>query len=360
MTTTVTLTREQRRARDGVLKNLQRKQIQTVGGYAGTGKSFVLSTLADDLPDFAVGAFTGKASDILRRRRVGRARTLHSLIYTWTRPAAGGRYVLKTRGEIDFAGVLIDEGSMIGVRLFKDLKSFGLPLVVVGDFGQLPPVKDLDPGLMREEALDYKLATIHRHAGALPHFARHLRLGGRPWKFRDGGSAVRVVSRHEVDDAMQKRRARAGQIIVARNSTRVSINSRCRRLLGRKGLLEDGDKVICLKNYHESGLFNGMQGRANNVDLASNTFDFESNGRVIERVRFDPDVFGEERPDLMHHWGPPHPFDYGICVTAHKAQGDEWDRVLVYDELHPWWSEPERWRYTAASRAKEKLVWATN
>jgi ATP-dependent exoDNAse (exonuclease V) alpha subunit len=48
--------------------------------------------------------------------------------------------------------------------------------------------------------------------------------------------------------------------------------------------------------------------------------------------------------------------DYGYCVTAHKAQGSEWDSVVVLEEIAQRW-DPKRWRYTAVTRAKERLVY---
>lgn len=48
--------------------------------------------------------------------------------------------------------------------------------------------------------------------------------------------------------------------------------------------------------------------------------------------------------------------DYGYCLTAHKAQGSEWNEVLVLEEIGRTW-DPRRWRYTVATRAKERLVY---
>ena len=51
----------------------------------------------------------------------------------------------------------------------------------------------------------------------------------------------------------------------------------------------------------------------------------------------------------------PKEFDYGYCITCHKAQGSEYDKVLVFEEYLRG-SDHARWLYTAATRAKEKLV----
>jgi hypothetical protein len=54
---------------------------------------------------------------------------------------------------------------------------------------------------------------------------------------------------------------------------------------------------------------------------------------------------------------PPFEFAYAYAITTHKAQGSEWDKVLVFEEGFPFNKEEhKRWLYTAVTRAKEKLV----
>ena len=54
---------------------------------------------------------------------------------------------------------------------------------------------------------------------------------------------------------------------------------------------------------------------------------------------------------------PPFDFAYAYAITTHKAQGSEWDKVLVVEERFPFDKEEHiKWLYTAATRAKEKLV----
>ena len=45
--------------------------------------------------------------------------------------------------------------------------------------------------------------------------------------------------------------------------------------------------------------------------------------------------------------------DYRYVVTAHKAQGSEWDFVVVIDQEGPW--DQTRWLYTAVTRAAERV-----
>ena len=59
----------------------------------------------------------------------------------------------------------------------------------------------------------------------------------------------------------------ADQILTATNATRISINSKIRDMSGRGTMPEDGDKIICLRNYwdiFESPLVNGTIGYLKN------------------------------------------------------------------------------------------------
>ena len=48
---------------------------------------------------------------------------------------------------------------------------------------------------------------------------------------------------------------------------------------------------------------------------------------------------------------------YGYAITCHKAQGSEWNKILVVEENYPFDKvEHARWLYTAVTRASEKLV----
>lgn len=57
----------------------------------------------------------------------------------------------------------------------------------------------------------------------------------------------------------------------------------------------------------------------------------------------------------------PGSFDYAYACTVHKAQGSEWDTVMVYDDWY-WTARKDpkgyrRWLYTAVTRAQQKLIY---
>jgi exodeoxyribonuclease-5 len=356
------LSAEQAEVYGRVLGGVRAHQVQTVGGYAGTGKTVLVSALADALPGFAVCAFTGKAAHVLRRKGVAEAGTIHSLIY-WpedppprkpNEPPPEPVFRLKDPDELRLddgshcAGFLVDEASMISQVLYDDLLSFGLPCVFVGDHGQLPPVGS-DVHLMKDP--DFKLETVHRNAGPIAHFAEHLRHGRAAWSFPALGNDVRVIPRGGLAD---HHLLEADQVLCAFNKTRVALNQRVRALRGYTALLEEGERVICLRNCRRAGLFNGMQGVVTHVYQDDHLDFVADDGRLFGDVSFDPDQFGR----LTYEYGSvgPHPFDYAYAVTCHKGQGSEWPHVLVREQWCPHW-EHSRWTYTAASRAQQRLTW---
>jgi exodeoxyribonuclease-5 len=201
----------------------------------------------------------------------------------------------------------------------------------------------------------FKLETIHRHSGEIAHFAEHLRKGKAPRKFHGGGERVRLVDPGDLADDLL---AGVDQVICAFNRTRVAMNRRVRRLLGRRAPLEKGDRIICLRNDRRAELFNGMQGVVAKVLAKRALLSFVADdGAAYQDVRYDPAAFNQEKPAFEFGPGTPHPFDYGYCVTCHKGQGSEWKEILVLEERCDRW-DPARWAYTAATRAKKRLIWA--
>jgi exodeoxyribonuclease-5 len=353
----IILSDEQKDVTRKIFGNRENEQVQTLGGYAGTGKTTIVKTLVRAFSEknegWAMMAFTGKAANIMRRKGVEHAQTIHSFIYratTYKDPDTGEEHTsFEKVWDVDCAGFLIDEASMISEEIHNDLLSFGKPIVYIGDHGQLEPIGS-DFNIMADPM--YRLETVHRNAGEIAHFAQHLRKGLNADSF-NGAKKVQIVREKVVED---KHYAGTNQIICAYNKTRVKLNERCRTHLGRQyQYVAVGDKVMCLRNNRRVGLFNGMQGIVQKV-RKKDRFDFISDdGKYYEGIHYDPDQFGQEKKQFKHSQSA-HPFDYAYAITAHKAQGDEWPNVIVYEQNCKRWDH-KRWAYTAASRARDGLLW---
>lgn len=362
---------DQKQAAVELLYGVKTKPVQTLGGYAGTGKTTLVAYLKSVLPNWAVCAYTGKATERLRVKGLD-ADTIHGTIYKpWTDPITRETvFKLKKKHELGYAGFLIDEASMVGPEQMRDLLSFGVPIIAVGDHGQLPPVGD-DAGLMLKP--DITLTTLHRNAGPISKFAEHVRLGGDPLEWTgERGDEVYFMSGQQLENTPGMV-GRADQVICAFNKTRVTLNRAIRLELGRGNGVDDlpvvGDKVMCLMNDRERGLFNGQQGIVETHDPLKTKIRFVPNRGYPHEVEYVPSVWNNTNnrrsDDRKRKDGkrrkesdppPPLPFDYAYAITCHKAQGDEWDRVIVFPQQCDLW-EFSRWAYTAASRAKKKLVW---
>lgn len=343
------LTREQQDVVRSLIKNMKEEQIQTLGGYAGTGKTTLITFISQVLDNFAICAYTGKAANVLRKKGM-EASTIHSLIY---KPEGWGgkvEFVLIPPDEFNKAGFIVDEASMVSQDIYNDLLSFNKPIIFVGDHGQLEPVGS-DVNVMADPM--YRLETVHRNAGEIAHFAEHIRKGHAARTF-EGTEKVELISPGAVGN---DHLTGMDQIICAFNKYRVGTNQAVRHLLGfTDELLVPGDRVMCLRNSKTALLFNGMQGLVKSVDMAHHRMDFVWDETLYENIWFDDSQFHREKPDF--EWGreTPHPFDYAYCITAHKSQGDEWQKVMVYEQHCDKWDH-KRWAYTSASRAKEKLFW---
>jgi exodeoxyribonuclease-5 len=328
-------------------------QVLTLGGFAGTGKTTVIAYLAETWQGVAVAAFCGKAAHVLRSKGVD-ATTIHSLIYVPVKAAGGATRFRKRRSLDGVWTLIIDEASMIDHVLHADLLSFGLPVLFVGDHGQLEPI-GTNPGLMADPRL--RLETIHRQARGNPilRLATAFREGRSVPRWEDPRGRLRVLGRDEFDSLVSP----DVQIICGFNKTRHGVNARVRRMLGLdRELVAPGEKLICLRNNKAWGIFNGQQvtvlgvaheGRRT-IDLEVETDDGRSFMLPALRQQFGCDPMKDFRSQKVAL------LDYGYCLTAHKAQGSEWDEVLVLEEVSRSW-DPRRWRYTAATRAKTRLAY---
>src|SRR5690606_38460255 len=200
----------------------------------------------------------------LRSKGATNARTIHSLIYrprgeeevedeTTGRTTMSPTFSLNRQSPVAKAKlVIIDECSMVDEELGRDLLSFGTPVLVLGDPGQLPPISG--GGFFTEAEPDALLTVVHRQARDNPiiALAQTVREGGRLDYGTYGDSGV--IARGDIDSDQV---LAADQVLLGINRTRRGYNQRIRQLKGFDGLLPAaGDKLVCLRNKAEKGLLN--------------------------------------------------------------------------------------------------------
>jgi exodeoxyribonuclease-5 len=349
-------------------------QVFRLFGYAGTGKTTLARYFAEHVDgQVQFAAFTGKAAQVLRSKGATNARTIHSLIYrpkgeesvedeVTGKTSMSPTFSLNRQSPISRAAlVIIDECSMVDEQLGRDLMSFGTPILVLGDPGQLPPISG--GGFFTEHEPDFLLTEIHRQARDNPIIRLALDVReGREFPRGDYGTA-QVIGKEEVTQELV---LKADQVLVGTNRTRRRYNQRLREL---KGFTADypqaGDKLVCLRNDPAKGLLNGslwkvMTSSRETVKPGINLLvspEEDDPDRGVAKIKLLKAVF--EDPDADIPWQQKKrfdDFDYGYALTVHKAQGSQWNDIVLFDESFAFKETRQRWLYTAITRAAERLT----
>ncbi len=361
----------------------KRKPYITLGGYAGTGKTTLIAILRQELAkidkELKVGfaSYTGKAARVLKTKLKDQkvilpkdsVSTIHALIYS---PIVNEKEEIigwERKEKIDCNLIIIDEASMVDGIIWTHLLSYRVPIIVVGDHGQLPPIKG-NFNLMQEPEL--RLEEIHRQARQNPIIGLSIQAREhgliRPGKY---SSVVRKFAPEDLD-----RQETMGEmlmdfntdtlILCGYNSTRRKLNNHIRSVLGFQSLIpESGDRVICLRNNHKKRIYNGMLGTLNyikkkdqhwyEVEISMDGEDEKYEG-LISVDQFNSELpmnFTAKRSQIMRG----DLFDFGYALTVHKAQGSQAKKVILFEERFKQMTDDDwkRWLYTAVTRAEEEL-----
>lgn len=388
--------------------------ILTVGGFAGTGKSSMLGVFAKETKLLvAYITYTGRASSVLRRKLKASGAvtttktrppgdewderwhdpslpmyggpsfvgTIHRLLYA---PIINKREELlgwRKREEFDrrYALIVCDEASMIGDEMLEDIEAHGVPILAVGDHGQLPPVM-ASGELMKNP--DLRLEKIHRQAEKNPIIAlsKRVRETGELDDEHADGKHIRFRSRKDIDRVLRRAYKKLPALEVGllcwTNRKRIQLNGAARGALKLKGAPRKSEIVLCLKN--NAPVYNGMRGvltsngvvdkkepwilhatvafpdeqlEAHAVDMCAATFNREHVFRTLDEIRA-LGIPAEKFSDAGH------PYDFGYAMTVHKMQGSSVTHAIFYLDRR---QEPdsEDWRrfaYTAVTRASERLT----
>ena len=393
---TVELTPEQTRAQDAIISLLKEEAgLVTLGGYAGTGKTTLIAHLVPILRTkgfnkIAFCSYTGKAKNVMEEKLEAQGvlnegidfcGTLHSLLYSARQElvdhGGGHKEVIvhfdeKNDNEDNVDLVVVDEASMVDEEIFADLEALNIPILAVGDHGQLPPVRS-SFNLMANPMV--RLETIHRQAKDNP----IIRLAEAARKGVDipiGTYGGKVIVTHDVGKFYTLNDPEDWLLLSGTNRKRSEMNRYVRRVLCRDpSRPEQGERIICLKNNRKARIMNGMLGTLHHLHEVDNHW-FEVGVDMDAGFRFDGAIFryqfGQERTmnKTVRQAMELDPrefgdlFDYGYCLTVHKAQGSEADKVCLFaeegmrrmmvqnDGISSW----RRWLYTGITRARRELL----
>lgn len=410
------LTQDQENARKLIAEwyfNTQ-EQVFVLSGYAGTGKTFLIDYVVKHALRLKVGTEaifispTGKAAANLVRHGTA-AGTVHSLIYVRDEEDfdvdENGeiiernelRFIKREKIDEKIKLIVIDEASMVNEEVLRDLLSFNVKCLFSGDSAQLPPVSGSCKLL---ENANYTLREIVRQAADNPIIqVATMAREGKKIPYGNYGEQVCVIPQSALSNSERKRLfLKADQILCGRNKTRVALNAEIRAYKGiptNQLLPMKGEKLICtlndwekpLDNEEKFFLVNGVIGTGEEICESIDTLavmeftpDFM---KESVKVPFDTGIFthgryfhsygrravtlqngavvAEDNFPMLHRFKavadePICRFEFAYAVTCHKAQGSEFDFVIVFDEAWAFGEERDRWLYTAITRAREKLL----
>ncbi len=365
----ITLLPEQR---DAIAMALSHRLSIILGG-AGCGKTTLIRAIAQYGKNGVLAcAPTGKAAQNLRERTNLAARTVHSAIGKGYEeddeplPPVKWPYI---------ETVIIDEASMLSLVLLDGILR-KIPetcsVVLIGDPKQLLSVGsgNVINDLLELGIPNVCLQTNHRQAegatGLLHNVVEFERIKSLEQLSVDDSFILEPVDdQHRAVTAVAAQavqmlgEAQSFQVLASRNATVNELN----RLIQQKwnpkcdGMqsitykgktFHDGDKVLITKNDSHRGCWNGDIGRLVITvgDEATDDPNEYLYGVVLEGNRF-PSWCGTE--SLEH-------LELGYSITIHKAQGSEFDYVLLPLTMDSGRMLYRNLLYTAASRARRRVT----
>ena len=370
------------------------KQVFVLSGGPGTGKSTIAKILVKSfgLTESQVQycTFVGRAALNLQRKGVS-AKTIHATCYTRkedyiydsmgnpillsnNRYKKVAKFVKKDSLESHIKLLIVDEGGMVDLRMCADLESFGVPILVLGDIDQLPPIFGKNLWMTKP---DIHMTQIMRQAADSPIiWMSDMARRGEEIPYGQYGKNAFVVD----EDILQYKEfySMADIILAGTNKTVEKINNTIRYdIRGYESEFPQlGDKLCCAKNNWNTtvggnyALVNGLIGYvshmytesckngAMNIDFRSELTLEDDTIDEFENIPMDLKYLAmthEERKEVNQQFIKSNIFTYGYGSTIHKFQGSEARFVALIDDAY---GSPEFKRkqlFTGISRAKESI-----
>lgn len=279
---------------------------------------------------------------------------------------------------------------MVPKEMWERLLQHRIYILATGDPMQLPPIdKNADNHVLDEPHVFLDEIMRQAQDSEIIRLSMHVREGKPLNTFQCKNEQVQIIHRNEILSGMYEW---ADQIICATNDTRTFINNLVRDY---KGFDADkpciGDKIIGLHNDWNTAsvrgdwaLTNGTVGTITeydvenykipfqfgldirNIDVASVDFSLDD-GDSFENIAIDYQGLRTGKMTLDNamryrlnqgkFFPIPRDFTYAYAITCWKAQGSEYDNVMLIEEGHPYNKlEHIKYLYTGITRAKEKLI----
>ena len=373
-------------------------------GGPGTGKTTTINTILricdEERLDVLLAAPTGRAAKRLQEATGYEARTVHRLLEVTGRAPEGeeralrrsySRFERNAEHPLEADVVIIDEMSMVDIRLFKALLTALLPgthLILVGDGAQLPSV---GPGQVLTDLVNsgcFKMVVLERifrqaeesdivmNAHRI-HRGEALRLDNSSKDFfflerdriepiykhlveltRDKLPPYLQADPYDIQVLIPMRKGPLGASTlngILQEYLNPPSPGKREHHMGER-IFREGDKVMQIRNDyqaeweitgrngiatdHGTGVFNGDLGRIISIDESVRSF----------VIRFD------EGREVRYDFPGFEDIELAYAVTIHKSQGSEYPAVLIPILSGPRLLMNRNLLYTAVTRAKSLVV----
>ena len=359
-----------------------KKNMFIVCGLAGSGKSTCLRSMIEALGlgknSVLYCAITGKASLVMKMKG-HLANTIHRSFYNAKPYKNSVFFTLKQSIPSNVKLIVIDEFGMVEDNMTREILSFGIPVIVLCDNKQLPPVFGKNTYIDEDEKLDVFLTKVMRTNDT----TGILQLADLARNKKDLPVGTIGLSRVLDDKNKLKSMLDYSKVICWTNRTRRFLNDYIRKEIGitsrypLKGerimflgnrydhtidyigieiCITNGMECIVMEDYHiENDKQIRLKVRPIFIDDEDIFFDVLCNRRVFDSyVEDTPDIKTLMITDKEEELGSVF-CDFCYAVSAHQAQGSSWYDILVIDEMPKHRPEYSRWLYTAITRSENSV-----
>ncbi len=364
------------------LKTALSSQVMVITGGPGTGKTTLIKAIIKirSARGFRImlAAPTGRAAKRMTEATGHEAKTIHRMLEYTGSSMAGGDFMKNETNTLDCDLLVVDEASMIDQILFHHLLK-AIPkdasVVFVGDVDQLPSVgpgnvlKDIiDSGvcpvvhlkeIFRQGEESMIVVNAHKiNSGEMPCFDDKSN-GTSPCDFyfieqNDPDKALEIIKELVTLRIPQKfgfDPVKDIQVLTPMHRGSVGttrLNSELREVLNiqhgskvqRMGrIVQEGDKVMQIRNNYEKDVYNGDIGTVLRIDGEESKVIVEMDSG---RVSYD----FSELDELIHAY----------AVSIHKSQGSEYPAVVIPIMTQHYMMLQRNLLYTGITRGKKLVV----